>query len=278
MTQTSWHWGGISGGHAVQAPYDDDTDWSDIWDKLFSYNRDREGVVSGVGGELGVSCPAGATVRVGGGWAVVDGKFYLNSANVDNTVSGATVYWLAGLVKSWAGKTVLIFVRGSYVSDVAAIASLIQNDGVTWEIPLATILTDGAGNVASITDKRVFVRYPAVKYAWRQGADQEQWGLPGTTDWRGRLDKSQIGSISAAVVGVSSGTIAVTFPSAYVNIFGGGTPVPIVFLTSGFDKVAVQAVSISDTGFTINWYTVDGSNITNTIIVYWMAVGGEESI
>ena len=275
MTEFSWHWGGTSIGHATQAPYDDEFDWATIWREMFTYNFVEEGVLPGVGAELTISNPAGATVRVNSGRAIVHGKFYLNSAAVDNTVSGAAVYWIIGLRKSWAAKTVLVFARGSYASDAAAIASLVQTDGATWEIPLATVLTDGSGNVSVITDKRVFTRYASVKYVWRQGSDTEQWALAGATNIRGRLDKSQIGSINAVVAGVSSGTIAVTYPSAYVNMFGGGTPAPIVFLTSGYDKVAVQAVSITNTGFTINWYTVDGSNVTGTIIVYWLSVGGE---
>lgn len=163
MTEVSYPWEGTATGDAAEAPYSADM-WSDLWSMLFHYDRTVQGVVptnrSGFNGNLEVTGPGGAVVRVDTGIALVDGKVYTNSANVDNNVSGNAVYWLIGLTKDFAGQTVRVFARGTYASRAAALAALVQTDGTTWEIPLATVLTDAGGDVDTITDERNYVLRP----------------------------------------------------------------------------------------------------------------------
>lgn len=154
MTEKSYYWGGTAVGDATEAPYSDD-EFSDIWRYLFLSERELMGPIVG-GSELAITNPAGSTVRVASGRAMVDGKFYINDANIDFIVSGATVYWIIGLRKDFAAQTVRAFHRGTYPDRATALASLVQTDGTTWEIALATVLTDGAGAVDTIQDERRF--------------------------------------------------------------------------------------------------------------------------
>lgn len=165
MTEISLMWGGTVLGDA--GPYTDDQ-FSDMVQHLITYSRATDGVLrsakTGFTGELEVSTPGGATARVPTGAALVDGKLYTNSANVDFTVSGASVHWIIGLRKSWAAQTVRAFARGNYASAALALASLVQTDGVTWEIPLATVLTTAGGDVSSITDARAVIGTKTYKF------------------------------------------------------------------------------------------------------------------
>jgi len=73
MAETSLPWAntGVGDGQA----YDDD-EWSDWQRKLFSHDRTVQGVIPGYENELAVSNPAGNTIRVATGAALVDGKIY----------------------------------------------------------------------------------------------------------------------------------------------------------------------------------------------------------
>jgi hypothetical protein len=161
MTQLSLMWGGTTVGDATSAPYSDD-EFSDMMDMLLVRDRAAQGILPttrvGFTNELAVIDAGGATARVQSGAALVDGKLYTNDANVDFTVSGASVHWIIGLRKSWAGQTVRAFARGNYASAALALASLVQTDGTTWEIPLATVLTTAGGDVSTVIHERKFVR------------------------------------------------------------------------------------------------------------------------
>jgi len=274
MAEQSRHWGGTTVGDAVLAPYDDDEDWSDIWRVLFGANRAYRAVVPNIDNELLVSNPAGATVRVATGWAVVDGKFYRNTANVDFSVSGVSVYWVVGLRKDWTARTVRLFIRGTYASSALALSSLVQSDGATWEVAIATVLTDGSGNVSAITDQRHFLKMSNIIAERRQGGDPDDWGVAGSTSYPPNLERVVYGVANiTGTVGLSSGTFSVTFPFAYVEGF------PLVLLTAHVDKIVVMALSTTLTGFDIYWHTVDGSNTAALSIgVSWLAIGKNSNI
>lgn len=168
MVQDSGFWGGLVTGDAAStdilwAAYSDDMH-SDLFRKLFTRDRTAQGVIGGYANELEVTDAGGTTMRVAAGAALVDGKFYENTANVDNVSSGNAVYWLIGLTKNWAAQTVRIFARGTYGSEAAALAALVQTDGTTWEIPLATVLTTAGGDVDVVTDQRKWAIQPSTKY------------------------------------------------------------------------------------------------------------------
>lgn len=164
MAQVSYPWGGTVTGDATEAPYSDD-EWSDLWSMLFTYDRTTQGVMtsarSGYSGNLAVTNPSGLTLRVATGIAVVDGKVYLNSASVDNSIPDNTNWNIVVLRKDFATQTVRVALKSGYASEAAALAALTQTDGTTWEIPLATANGDGAGGVSTLTDQRALLKHTA---------------------------------------------------------------------------------------------------------------------
>lgn len=159
MTEKSWYWSGVTTGDATDAPYDDD-EFSDIWRKLFQRDRTLQGVIEDYENELAVSNPAGSTIRVATGAALVDGKFYENDANVDTGIATPVSDFQINrfvLRKSWAAQTVRIVNLIGAIGGAAP--ALTQTDGVTWEIPLAQASIT-SGGVITLTDERVNARTP----------------------------------------------------------------------------------------------------------------------
>lgn len=162
MTEYSAPWGGTTTGDAaVSAPYQDDF-WSDMWSLLFTYRRTRQGVIrtsrTGYTSELAITNPSGNTIRVANGAAVVGGKVYQNTANVDNTITTPaapdTNYYTFVLRKSFANQTVRVAVVGP---STVTYPALTQTDGTTWEIPLAYVNIVHTTGVITIVDAREYV-------------------------------------------------------------------------------------------------------------------------
>jgi len=155
MTQTSLPWGGTVTGDA--GPYTDDQ-WSDTWRKLFAKNRATEGVFPDYGNELQVTNPAGTTLRVRPGAAIIDGKFYENTADVDlagAAPGGGSNFYTVVARKDFALQTVRAALLGP---DIVSPPTVTQADGVTWEVALATAEIT-SGGVVTITDARVFCHH-----------------------------------------------------------------------------------------------------------------------
>lgn len=160
MTESSMVWGGTATGDAAAgnftAPYSDD-EFSDMLAMILTYDRTTQGVIrsarTGYSGNLAVTNPAGVTIRVATGLALVDGKLYANSANVDNVVvapGGGSNFYRIVLRKDFAAQTVRIALIGP---DIAAFPAVTQTDGTTWEISLAGIEITSASAI-TITDER----------------------------------------------------------------------------------------------------------------------------
>lgn len=155
MTQSSLPWGGTATGDA--GPYTDDQ-WSDTWRKLITRDRTLEGVLPNYLNELAVTNPASLTIRVASGGAVVDGKFYDNTANVDfggAAPGGGSNYYTVVLDKDFSAQTVRLNMLGPNPS---APPTVTQSDGVTWEIAIATVEIT-SGSVVTVTDARVYCHY-----------------------------------------------------------------------------------------------------------------------
>lgn len=157
MTQTSYYWGGTTVGDATLAPYSDDV-FSDLWRVLFTTDRTVECVLRKYWNELQVTNPAAATVRVREGAALVDGKLFWNTANVDLAVAvpgAGTNYYRVVLRKSWVAQTVRIDLLGPNPASPPAVT---QIDGTTWEVSLATVAVASSGLI-TITDTREFIHH-----------------------------------------------------------------------------------------------------------------------
>lgn len=159
MAEISYYWSNEAIGDGVESPYSDD-EFSDIWRKLFVEDRTTQGVLRGYANELEVTNPAGTTIRVATGAGMVDGKFYETDAVVDNAIAAPAVATRKDRVvlqKSWAAQTVRVAILTGV--EGGGVPALTQTDGVTWEIPLATI-TITTGSAITITDERAWIVSP----------------------------------------------------------------------------------------------------------------------
>ena len=288
MAESSWLWGGTTTGDA--GPYTDDS-FSDLWSSLFQSDRTLQGPLKGLLGELLVTNPSGTTIRLASGWAVVDGKVYKNTANLDFVVSvpASTKYYRLVLRKSFTAQTVKAAVIGPVDGTYPA---LTQTDGTTWEIPLAHF-TITSGGVVTLLDVRTFCQYStnivttminnsnvtyeklapgASKFANRQGGSATDWTTPGNNNYTPSSSRLQggvkdCGSIAANTVFNQT----VTFPVAF-------SQPPIVLLTpvvwSGTGPVAIR---ISSTTTTQVQFAVHNQNPSLSVSAYvdWIAVGAE---
>lgn len=144
----------------TQSTYFNDTDhltqdsMSMLMRALFQSNPATQSYLNNQLNELAVTNPSGNTVRVASGRAIVHGTWYENSANLDFTVTipGAGVKcWSLILRKDWSAGTVRAAVAGGGDTPY----SLVQTDGVTWEVPLATFKINNVGTISEFTDVRV---------------------------------------------------------------------------------------------------------------------------
>ncbi len=159
MAETSFYWGGTTIGDATLSPYDND-EFSDIWRKLFQRDRATQGPIDGYENELAVSNPAGLTIRVPSGAALVDGKFYENDANIDTVLVAPVVLTRIDRVvlrKLWGAQTVRVFIITGV--EGAGVPALTQVDGNTWDVPLAQVSIT-TGSVVTITSEVAFSRTP----------------------------------------------------------------------------------------------------------------------
>lgn len=167
MTETSYVWGGTATGDATLAPYSDD-EWANIWNTFFGSVQKRSGVIRDNSAgttvlddydvDLAVDSTIGTTtVTVRPGRAIINGRVYMNDANIDFTCSGANVYWLYVIQVVEATQTARAVQKGSYASLNAAYAGLVWTASTQYEIALAIVKTDGSGNSEYIYDLRNFI-------------------------------------------------------------------------------------------------------------------------
>lgn len=265
MAEYSWLWGGTATGDAalpapLGAPYSDDM-FTDLLALLFSYDRTKQGVVSsaysGYSGQLACTNPAGLTIRFATGVALVDGKVYVNSANLDFTIvqpgSGSN-YYLFSARKDFSAQTVRMVMSAP---STVTYPNPVQTDGVTWDLPLAQVKVT-SGGVVTITDARGWVLRESLKHEYYPvlaGYDLNVYPGPGTIEWDGVMlglpfaaatdtafvvywlvPPDYAGGFSAkAFIMPSSGTIALTRYASMVNAAG----VTVEIFNPGEDLIAV---------------------------------------
>lgn len=255
MAETSKPWSGQVTGDA--GPYSDD-DWSDIWRKLFCTDRTTQGVIPGYVNELACTSPGANTLRVATGAALVDGKFYESTANVDVTIPTpvtSTRIDRVVLRKSWAAQTVRVTrIAGA---EGGAAPAVTQNDGTTWDLYLCQVSITTLGAM-TITDERQFLRTPAILALRRQGGSATVWSTAGTTDYRPAASKIQCGAVAVG----TGATATVTFPEAFAY-----APVVVVSpFDTGSGSPTLHADSISASQVAIYNGGQDGTAI-------WVAIG-----
>jgi len=118
-----------------------------------------EGVAPGYMNELAPSTTGDNNCRVATGGAMVDGKYYNNSANVDLVIDSASAghYRIDRVVvrAAWATFTCSLVVIKNTVEDAVAPA-ITQTTGVTYDIQIAQVRVTDAGVITSVTDERTW--------------------------------------------------------------------------------------------------------------------------
>ena len=168
MTEMSYLWGGKVTGDAQTAlggaPYSDD-EWAYLWSFLLQYDRTTQGPIitnrAGYTGNLFVTNSSGTTIRVATGAAIVDGRLYTNSANIDEDMDGqGTGYYTVVLQKHEANQEVRVVILGP---DVGAPPVATQSAAV-WEISIATFhFDDGTDTISALTDTRAPTNKPLTR-------------------------------------------------------------------------------------------------------------------
>lgn len=263
MTELSLPWAnnGVGDGQA----YDDD-EWSDWQRILWQNDRTVQGVVAGYLDRLRVSNPAGVTIRVLPGAALVDGKFYSNDSNIDNTIvapGAGSNYYTVVLAKDWAAQTVRVDLLGPDASSPPVVT---QTDGTLWEISLATVQITSGGTI-TITDTRYYVAQSmTAALIARQGGSSGDWGFtPGTTEFNPAQALMQAGFIQWTGVAAANGSKTVTFPGVYKKI-------PLVFIQATDANITHAVFSVSTTQFIFSW--VDQAGATHTDLEFnWFVIG-----
>ena len=171
MAEVSQPWDGVATGDAVRAPYNA-SEWDDQFEDMFNSDVNL-GILASRGGELAGSIPGANQFRIASGAALVKGKWYRNTANIDfapaNAGGGNWRRDRIVLSSTWANinsaardpaiqlaQTIRLIRLINPVENAAAPA-VTQTDGVLWEIPLYQINISDAGVVTIQSDDREFI-------------------------------------------------------------------------------------------------------------------------
>ena len=267
MAEISMMWGGTSTGDA--GPYED-YDFTDWLRKMFVVDNTVEGVLAGYANKLQVTNPAGNTIRVATGAALIDGKFYENTDVKDSTISnpsaGNNRYDRVVLRKDWVSQTIRIAILTGTEAASPTVPTVTQIDEDTWEISICRIYITDAG-VITLTDEREYLRFELAKVDERQGGSATAWGTAGSTSYVPGAANLYVGTATLTVSGGSAtGTVTVIYGTALAY-----TAVVVVIGNNADYILAVTANT--NISFTVTAQHRSGGTGGATITVYWMALG-----
>lgn len=229
--------------------------------KTFAACSGFEGVAAGRLNCLAGTVSGANTVAINTGYAVVDGKFFYNSAsqdvNIPSADGGNTRIDRIVLRADWANFNVSVTrIAGTQSTGTPSAPAITQTSGTTYDIMLYQALVDSAGTV-TITDERVYASRGIVR---RQGGSATVWATGGTTNYDSTNVIIQIGACTIA----SGGYVNVTFPKPFANH-------PLVIATAGASGKIASVANIGETGARVFLTGNDGTEGTGD--VYWMAIG-----
>lgn len=260
----------------------------------------RNGIAPNYLNSLAPSTTGANNARIATGGALVDGKPYMNSANVDFTIpsavgGGNTRIDRIVLRASWSAQTVrLTRIAGTDAASPTAPA-ITQTPGTTYDVLLCQALVNTSGTV-TITDERSLAQVDTTEIAnlavtlaklaadsvddtkagsrvpqfyRRQGGDTSNWDTAGTTTYTPTSVRMQAGRLDASGGG-TSGAVNLTFPTAFSNG-------PVLLLTPVFSQGTIRLAmsSVSASGASFNWYSSASESAGDPVRFAWLAVGPE---
>jgi hypothetical protein len=265
MAETSLFWGGTTiGDHGT---YTDDQ-FSDFIGRLFHKDRTLEGVLPFYSSALATTNPAGVTIRVAPGAAVVDGKLYESSGNVDHTVAAPGAgfnYYSIVLTKDFAAQTVRQTLLGP---STVAYPTVTQTDGTKWEILVAKISVSSAGAIV-VTDARTYCHFNSmVSEAMLEAGSVTNTKLGALAVTGSKIASATITDDKLATPNPANGWIPGTGWS-YASSTTINVPSGAALIYTGGDRFTLVANSVTLQGYIVKvadtLLTVRGDAITNFV-------------
>lgn len=248
-----------------------------------------EGVAPGYLNSLAGTVTGANAVQIDTGGALVDGKYYNNSAAVSVNIPSTVTYTRIDRIvlrANWAAYTVRIYrIAGTEASSPTPPA-IVQTPGTTYDIKLVQALVNTSGTV-TLTDERILTQVQtagiansavttakitdanvtyaklaiyASKVTNRQGGNSGNWSTPGTTNFTPTGVRFECGS---ATIGAGS-TANIYFGS----LFSGEPLVFVIIISaSGFTQVIP-----SYDHFVVATYDHNGIALPN-VTIFWLAIG-----
>ena len=202
-------WDGTSTGD--KGPFTDD-EWRDVFRALGMggglVGAANVGVVGGLLNGLRMTTAGNNDLTINTGYAIVDGTVYKNDASKSTTSASPSVGTTGRMVvlkKDWTAQTIRIAIITSN-DGTAAIPSVTQSGGTTWEIPLCSFTITTGGVIAALTDLREFTNPVAVQVVFDGGGTTIPTGIysdlviPRVIEWTGwELLADQSGAVKIDV-------------------------------------------------------------------------------
>lgn len=213
MTEQSMPWtSGVGDG----GPYSQDT--MRMWGKILGVANGADiGIVPSQLNLLAPSSSGSNNITADTGYAIVDGTLYENDASEGLTVtspSGGTTGARLSLRKTWATRQIRLTAIKNTDGN-AAIPALVQVDGTTWDIPIATFKIATNGVISELTDVREFTREAVIPFSFDGGGGVIATGVKYSAQFKIPFACHLIGW---EVVANASGSIVVDFwKDTYAN-------------------------------------------------------------
>jgi len=279
MAETSLFWGGTTiGDHGT---YTDDQ-FSDFIARLFHKDRTLEGVLPFYSSALATTNPAGVTIRVAPGAAIVDGKLYESSGNVDHTVAAPGAgfnYYSIVLTKDFAAQTVRQTLLGP---STVAYPAVTQTDGTKWEILVAKVSVSSAGAIV-ITDSRTYCHFNSmISEAMLEAGSVTNTKLGALAVTGSKIASATITNDKLATPNPVDGWVSATgwswasantinVPSGAGSIYSLGD---MIKLTANSVVLKAIVVTVADTLLTVVGDTLTNHAFTNTYYSHMMTPVG----
>ncbi|MDD5708676.1 MAG: hypothetical protein PHR35_22400 [Kiritimatiellae bacterium] len=272
-----------------------------ILHKIVAACSNFEGVAPGFLNELEVDVAGANTVSVATGGAMVDGIVYHNDASQNVNIPGAvgsgnTRIDRIVLRADWAGFNVSVHRIAGVDAASPTAPAITQNSGTIYDITVAQVLVDTAGN-CTVTGEKLFAAAPVdgvtleeyngslrvkaggiatgniandavddtkvgnrvPQFYRRQGGNATNWYSPGSTNYVPGPVRIQAGRAD-----LIDEPLTITFPVPF-----SGTP--IVFITqTNFSGETVYISALSASAMTLTLTSAPG-----LVTLSWLAIGPE---
>lgn len=236
------------------------------------------------------------SVTTGGVITITDQRGFVRTPGGRGLADGTTLEWDA------AGKRLRIKDAGvssakladgavstAKVVDGAITAAKIANDTITaTQIAANAIgaseLADNAVDTAAIADSAVTLAKLAAnsvddtkagdripQFYRRQGGSASDWSVQGTTAQTPTTVRMQGGVVRVTITSSPVGSITVTFPQAFSN-----KPLAFVSIVEAVSTTFIATVTaVTATTMTIQVLHYEGTTVSGTVDVNWLAIGPE---